>query len=158
MAALSTIIGAIGLGLGAVGTFVQMDAAQKQSQASIKAEELRKKQMDLENARQRRGVIRQALRARSAGLLVGADQGASGGSGVAGALGGISSQATGNLQGLNQSYELGQGMFAANSDMANAGALASFGGGLSSFGGALISNSQTLGNIGTYFTGKRGRG
>lgn len=155
MAVLSTIIGAVGLGLSAVGTFTQMQAAKKQEAASRRAEALREKQMQLETARQRRGVIRQALRARSAGLIAGSEQGASAGSGVAGALGGVTSQATSNLQGLNQSMELGQGMFKANADMAGAASMASFGAGLGSLGGAIFSNSQTLGNIGTYFSTPR---
>lgn len=155
MAVLSTIIGAVGLGLSAVGTFTQMNAAKKQAAASQRAEALREKQMNLENQRQRRGVIRQALRARSAGLIVGSEQGASAGSGVAGALAGVTAGAASNMQGLQQSYELGQGMFQANSQIAQAGAQASFGAGLSSLGGAIFSNSQTLGNIGTYFSQPR---
>lgn len=156
MAAISTLIGAVGLGLSAVGTVTQMQAAKAASRAEQRAEELRQRQMELETQRQRRGVVRQALRARSAGLIAGSDQGALNGSGVAGALGGISSQTAGNLQGINQGYELGQGMFAANVDRAKAGEMASFGAGLGSLGGAIFSNAGTLGNIGTYFTSPRG--
>lgn len=152
MAALSTIIGAVGLGLGAVGTVTQMIGSAQASEASKRAERIRERQMNLESSRQRRGIIRQALRARSMALTTGSDQGAMFGSGLAGGLGQIASSATGNIQGVNQSAELGTSMFRTNEQITSAQELASFGGGLSSLGSSLFSSSDTLGRIGNYFT------
>ena len=152
MAALSTIIGAVGLGLAAAGTVTQMVASGEQAAASRRQETLRRRQMDLESTRQRRGVIRQALRARSQALIAGTEPGASLGSGMAGGLGQVSSQAAGNLQGINQAQEIGIGMFQTNQQITGAQELASFGGGLSSLGSSFYSNSETLGRLGNYFT------
>jgi hypothetical protein len=152
MAAISTIIGAVGLGLAAAGTVTQMIASGEQAAASRRQEGLRRRQMDLETGRQRRGVIRQALRARSMALIAGSEQGASSGSGLAGGLGQIGSQAAGSVQGINQANEIGVGMFQTNQQITGAQELASFGGGLSSLGGSLMGNSETLGKLGQYFT------
>jgi hypothetical protein len=152
MAALSTIIGAVGLGLAAAGTVTQMVASGQQAAASRRQEVLRRRQMDLESSRQRRGVVRQALRARSMALIAGSEQGASQGSGLAGGLAQIGNQATSNMQGINQANEIGVGMFQTNQQITGAQELASFGGGLSSLGGSLMGNSETLGRLGQYFT------
>lgn len=156
MAALSTIIGAVGLGLSAAGTITSMIGQAQASDASKRQESLRRRQMDLETSRQRRGVIRQALRARSMSLISGSEQGALNGSGIAGGLGQIGGQATSNLQGINQAEEIGVGMFQTNQQITGAQELASFGGGLSSLGGSIYGSSETLGRLGTYFTSPRG--
>lgn len=152
MAALSTIIGAVGLGLAGAGTVTQMIGQSQAADASRRQERIRERQMNLETSRQRRGVIRQALRARSMALIAGSEQGASSGSGLAGGLGQISSGAAGNLQGLSQSSELGTAMFRTNEQITSAQELSSFGGGLSALGGSIFSNNETLSRLGTYYT------
>lgn len=157
MAAFTTIaagIGAVatlgGLALQAAGVGVQMDAANKQSEASQRAERLRAQQLSLESARQRRQALRNAIRARSVALSASTAAGASTGSGAAGGLGQIASQAGTNVQGINQGQEIGTNIFKANADEAAAGGQAAFGSGLSSFGGVLISNASSIGSIGEY--------
>ena len=155
MAALTTIIGAVGLGLSAAGTVTSMMGQAAASAASKRQEELRKRQMDLETNRQRRGVIRQALRARSMAMVNGQEQGAMFGSGMAGGLNSITSQAASNTQGLNQTQEIGVGIFKTNQQITGAQELASFGSGLSSLGNSVAGNSETFGRVGNYFTGNR---
>lgn len=145
-----TIIAGIGLVLGAVGTGVQVKAANDASEASKRAENLREQQMNLEAARQRRQVVRNALKARSMALNSATNQGASRGSGLQGGYGQIGSEAGGNILGINQGTAIGAGIFETNRDAAGAAALASFGQGLGSLGGALVNNSETIGKIATY--------
>lgn len=150
MAALSTIIAGVGLALGAVGTYTSVKGAQDQANAAKRAEKLRQRQMELEAMRQRRAALRTALRARSAGLVAATSQGAQGGSGLAGGMGQVGGDLGNNLVGINQSTEIGAGIFAANRAAAGGASLAAFGSGLSSLGGAMVSNADTLGRIGTY--------
>lgn len=156
MAALSTIIGAVGLGIGAAGTVVQYNAQRTAAAAQQRQERIRERQMELQATRQRRDAIRQSMRARSIALTTASDQGAGSGSGIAGGLGQIAAQGNSNLQGINQGVELGAEMFSTNRQIAGAQTLASFGSGLSSLGGSIYGASDTLGRIGNYFTQRRG--
>lgn len=151
MAAISTIIAGIGLAVGVAGTAVQVIGANQQAAAAKRAEDLRERQMNLEAQRQRRQAIRNALRARSIALTSATSQNAEGGSGLQGGFAQIGQQLGSNLQGINQSTEIGAGIFQANRDSAGASSLVSFGSGLSSLGGALVQNSETLGRVGTFF-------
>lgn len=128
------LFGAIGAVASIAGTFIQADAAAKQSQESARQEQLRKQQMTLESMRQRRQVIRNSLKARSLALVAGSAQGASFGSGLAGGLSQVSNQANENILGVNQGESLGGQIFDSNSKIAEYGAQAAFGGGLSSLG------------------------
>lgn len=156
MAAISTIIAGIGLAAGLAGTAVQVAGAGAASRASARAEKLREKQMNLESARQKRQIMRSALRARASALNSATAQGATGGSGLQGGYGQIGQGAGDNLLGVNNAQEIGAGIFKANIDSAGAQSLVAFGGGLSSLGGSLIDNSSTLGNITRYLTGNKG--
>ena len=75
-AAVSLAMGAIGLGLQAAGTMATMEGNRQAAAASKRAEDLRQKQMNLESMRQRRQVIRNAVRARSMALSGATAQGA----------------------------------------------------------------------------------
>lgn len=156
MAAVSTIIGAIGLGLGAIGTVTTMKGQQQQAQAANKAEALRKKQMTLDVARQRREIVRQQVMARSQALANATSQGAAQGTGLQGGYGQISSNSGNNMNYNRQSADIGYGMFNANMQATNAGTMASFGSGISNLGGTLMNNAQTIGRVGSYFAGKFG--
>lgn len=153
MAALSTVIGGIGLVAGLAGTAVQMAGANAQAQASKRAEQLRETQMNLESARQKRQVVRNALRARAMALVNATGQGASSGSGLQGGYGQIGQGTSENLQGINQGQTIGAGIFKANRDSFDASNMVSFGGGLTSLGGSLIDNASKIGSIATYASG-----
>ena len=150
---IETIIAAIGLGLGAVGTAVTVVGQQKQAKAQKKAETLRENQMNLEASRTRRQQVREMLAARGAALTAGADQGAGEGSGIAGGLAQIAGTGGSAITATNQNQTIGQNIFAANRQYASGGSMASFGGGISSLGGALIKNSATISKLGTYMSG-----
>lgn len=118
---LTGITGLIGTGVSAVGQLVAYQGAQK-------AEELRKRQMGLEIERARRSEIRNAVAARASAMVQGESQGAKGSSALAGGLSQITSSANSNIQGLNQSQEIGNEMFKANSMISRGQTLASIGG------------------------------
>lgn len=148
-------LAALGLVAGLAGTVVQMAGANAQAQASKRAEKLRETQMNLESARQKRQIIRNALRARSMALVNATGQGASSGSGLQGGYGQISQGTNENLQGVNQGQTIGAGIFKANRDSFDASNMVSFGGGLTSLGGSIVDNASTIGNIAAYAFGNR---
>ena len=151
----------IGLALSVLGAAKQASAAkqyQKGQEAAIaaqtRAEELRKRAMEIDAARRRREMIRQAMIARSQALTVATSQGASKGSGLQGAFGQISGGLAFGLEGVNQQEGIGQGLFAANVDLLNAKRMqagaetsSTIGKGISSLGGTLISNMEPIGKL-----------
>lgn len=139
-----------GLALQAVGTAAQVDAANKQTEASVRAERLRERQANLETMRQRRQAIRDSLRVRAQAISSATAQGASspGSSGLQGGLAQIGNRGAENVLGINQASEIGKGIFNANADYAKAGGQLALGQGLSSLGGALVNNAGTIGKIG----------
>ena len=152
MAAFSTLIAAVGVAAGIGGTIVQMQAAKKQEKAARRAENIREAQMNLESRREKRSVARQALVARAQALTSAETQGGVGGSGLAGGLAQIGSQAGQVSSAIDQNTQLGAGIFQANRDISAARSREAFGSGISSLGGALVNNSETLGRLGTYAT------
>lgn len=125
---------------GLVGTAVQGVGSLMQYQGAQKAEELRKRQMGLELERARRSEIRQAIVARATAMTQGEAQGAKGSSALAGGLSQITSQANSNIQGFNQSQEIGNEMFKANSMISKGQTLASIGGTFRDFSSQMATN------------------
>lgn len=148
MAGLSTIALVGGLALSAAGTGVQYAAAQDASDASKRAENARRAQMELEASRKKRELIRQGIIARAQATAVGTNQGAQDSSALAGALGGITGTETRGVQGVNSSVTLGREVFAANQQIAEAQELGALGQGLSSLGGAVNKQLGTIGRLG----------
>ena len=149
---LSGLAGAVGTAATIAGTGLQVAGQMKAQKAQEKAEQLRAAQMDIEATRQRRQIIRQALIARGEAVNSATAQGAAGGSGLAGGVSQIASQAGSNIAAVNTSQGIGQAMFSANRQLSQAQTMTSFGSGLSSLGGALFSNQQQIGRLGTYIT------
>lgn len=150
---LETIIGVIGLGLGAVGTGVQMVAASKAEKAQKRAETLRENQMKLEASRTRRQQVREMLAARGAALTAAESQGAGEGSGVAGGLAQVQNTGGSAINATNQNQAISSNIFSANRQYASAQTLSSIGGGIGSLGGALVKNQSTLAKVGNYMMG-----
>lgn len=156
MAAISTIIAGVGLGLGAVGAGVQY-AGQRRAQAGAeRAERLRQAQTELESQRQRRNIARQATVARATALSNSSAQGAEGGTGLQGGYGQIQGQAGNAMVAVNQNQDMTRNMFAFNRQISRGQTQTSMGSGLSSLGGALVNNSETIGRVGSYTFGIRG--
>jgi len=127
----------IGLAVAAVGAGVQFIGQQKQAAAQRKQNRLRRRQADLEAARKRRAVLREATIARAQTIAQASGQGVGlGGSTIAGATAGQSNVAAGNTLGINQGVQIGQQITSAQNQESRAGSLVSFGQGLSSLGPA----------------------
>lgn len=130
---LSLIASLVGTGVSAIG-------AAQQSEASKRAEQLRERQMNLEDRRQKQKNYRELLKGRAAALVGATAQGASSGSGLAGGYGQIGGTAATNFTGINKGTEIGAGIFDANMAATDAGTMVAFGQGLSSLG-------QQLGSV-----------
>lgn len=168
MAAFSTIIAAIGLGLTAAGLGTQMYGMQQTAEANKKlaenqkqSEAVRQQQMTLESMRRKREIIRNAQVASAQATATASAQGGAESSGFMSALSTVSSRAAGATLATNQNEELGNRMFAINSasagimgERANAEAISGMGSGMSSLGGALIKNSTEIGKVGNYLFGR----
>lgn len=151
MAAFSSIIAGIGAATTLAGTAVGVVGQMQSISASKKAEKLRKQQMDLDSARERREIARRAILARSQALTAGADQGATYGSGLAGGLAQITGEQARSTVAVNQNQTIGAGIFRANAQRAQGESIQSFGQGLQGFGGMLMDNSQLFGRVGAYY-------
>jgi hypothetical protein len=164
MAAVSTILAGIGLGISAAGTVAGVAAANEQNKAQKealaadqRAEDARRRAMDLDASRKRREIIRQAQLARATALTNATAQGAEAGSGLQGGFGAISGQSGVNTLGVTQNQELGGRIFDANAqknaahrNAASAGSMESLAMGISSLGGALTKNAGTIARIGGF--------
>lgn len=126
-AALTVVSGIVGIAVSAIGAYTQAKGAKK-------AEDIHKRQMDLQAERDRRGSLRQALIARATATSNATAQGADQGSGLAGGLGSISNQNAQNQQGINQGQQLGTQMFAANRQISRGQTMQSMGGAIQGFG------------------------
>lgn len=141
--AAGTIAGIAGTGLSVMGQFQANAEAKKQA-------ELAKTQMNLEANRQKRGIIRQAVMARSIALSNANAQGASESSGLAGGTAQITAEQGTSLTGVVHGQVLGNKMFASKGREAEAQTLSSIGSGLSSLGGALVENQERIARLGVY--------
>lgn len=147
--ATSTVIAGIGLAIGAFGAYKQYTAQQDAAKASKKAEKLRETQMNLDAQRRRREVIRKMIAERAASRANAAAQGASGSdSSVIGGQAQAVNTGAYNVNAINQSQEVGQGIFAANAQYADAYARAGFGEAISGFGGKIFDNSEMISRVG----------
>lgn len=164
MAAISTMIAAAGLALGAVGVGTQMYGASQSAEASSRMaaeqrrqEQLRQQQMTLESMRRKREIIRGAQVASAQAQAAAGAQGGAESSGLVSALSTISGREAGATLATNQNQELGNEMFKSNQNMAgfmasraNADMISGMGAGLGSLGGSLVRNSQQISQIGQY--------
>lgn len=136
-----------GLGLQAAGMIQQADASQEASEASKRAETARQKQLELESSRKKREIIRQGILAKAQATSTATAQGAQFGSTLPGAAGSIASHSAYGVGGVNESQFLGNQIFQANRDIADAQSDAATGAGLSSLGGALTKNLGIIGRL-----------
>lgn len=154
MAAFSSIIAGIGLAAGAAGTAVQMSGQKQAQKGAERAEKLREAQMNLDNQRSKRQIIRQSVAARAAALSGATAQGAQQSSGAIGGQQQVTSEAGQSVLAGDQNAQLGASMFSANRQISAGQTRSSFGSGISSLGGSLVSNSEMIGRIGNYYTGR----
>lgn len=153
MAAFTAAIALAGLALSGVGAAVQYSGQQKSLKAQKQAEDLRKKQMELDAARQRREIARKAMISRADALSNATNQGASQGSGLQGGFAQIANEAGRSTVAVNQNEQIGKGIFDANMRDFQGRSQAATGGAIGDVGGMFLNNSDLLGRVGTYFTG-----
>ena len=163
------IMGALGLGFGAVGAITGTIGAFKTAgaqrniaalEAQIEAQ--RKKAMELDARRRSIEVLRNQQRASALGLTAATAQGAQSagvaGSGYYGGQAQVAGQSNFNLMGIQQNLEIGRNIFDLNAkisgekmNIADYQTLTSLGQGLMGFGGAITGNLDKIGNLmGTY--------
>ncbi len=130
--------------LSLAGTGMQVFGQMQQAEAAKKAEKMRMKQMNLEAARAKREQIRRAQVASAKATASAVTQGAQFSSALAGGKAQIQNEAGRNMVAIEQDRKLGNNIFKANMDYADAGKLVALGGGVSSLGGAVSSMSGTL--------------
>ena len=138
---ISAVLGAIGVGVTAVGTVMQY-------QASMKNADIEETRMELEAQRHKRIQYREMLRSQAQAETAGASAGALSSSGV---MGGINQAANAGFQSIrdtNQNEQLGHQQFAAKRQEALGGTVASLCGGLSSLGNQFVKNQETITRIG----------
>lgn len=124
----------LSLGIGLGGLALQIfggvkSASNAKEQAAVSQQisgyerdenNVRQQAMQLSARRQQVEIFRNAQRMRAAGINAAVNQGASGGSGLQGALSYNTSQALWNSQGVNQNLDLGQQMFGIDNQISGA--------------------------------------
>ena len=170
MPTLTTIIGAVGIATSAAGMGLQYKGAQQQQKAQkvsqaaqMQAEDLKRRQMELDAMRRKREAIRQGQLAQSQALAVATAQGATGdgSSALMGIEGTLSGQVGRNLKAIEENREIGSSLFDANAQNSAGNAMAAkaagtvnMGAGLTSLGGSIVNNSKTIAKIGSVAVGK----
>lgn len=160
MPALTTAIAALGLLAAAGGTAASVIGAQKQASAEKQLAQQQQTQMNLDAARSRRNIARQAILSRSQALSNATNSGAGFGSssGVAGGQSGITSQAGVAGLGLSQNTSIANTSFGLQHDAFNGGTLAATGGAISSFGSMMMQQAPTIAKVGGYIMNGGGWG
>lgn len=167
MPAITTMIALASVAVAGAGVAMSMKAASANQEAqntiisNQKAEQAAQtQQMNLDAMRRKREIVRQSLAARANSLATTTNQGASLGSGLAGAYGGISGRTGTNYLGTNQNQELGAeigqaklGILGGYQQAAAAQTMGAIGSGLTSLGGAALKNIGMIDKLGDYFTG-----
>ena len=149
-----TAIALAGLGLSAAGTVMSVMGSEKQAAAEEGIAKQNQLQMNLDAARNRRSIARQATYARSTALSNATNSGAaaSGSSGVAGGMAAVTNQAGVAQLGNNQNQSIANTLFGLQQSAYEGGTLAMTGGAIGQFGGTIMQNTPQLAKAGSYFT------
>lgn len=144
-------IAAIGVGIAGYGAVSSSQASKKASKLSRQAEQVRKEQLTLDSARQRRQVARNAAQARANALAAGVASGGAidGTSRIEGVQAGLTSQEGEQLNTIDRAEELGFSLFNINQALSTARSDVATGNAIQNFGVSLLGNAQTISNVGT---------
>lgn len=156
-------IGAIGMGISAIGTATGLFGASAANEANQhliaaqkQAETLRYQQMQSDAERKRRQSIRQGIIQQHQSVSNTTLQGAGESSGASGAQGQANQETGWNVAGVNIAEHFGKGIYQANlqalqakSELADAQEISSIGSGLSSLGGAVLGNIGAISSLTT---------
>lgn len=153
--ATTTIIAVAGIATAAAAGVQQSRAQRQASDASQRGEDIRAQQLELENTRRQRALLRQAQAASAQSLATATARGVAQSDIAPGAIGQIESQLGQNLLAQSENTALSRGIFDANRDIAEAKADAAEAGAIGDFGKTLFANSDKLGAIGSNIAGKQ---
>lgn len=151
-------IGAIGMGISAIGTGLGLwgsseaaEAQQKLTAAQMQAEKLRYEQMKNEAERKRRQAIKMQIQQQHTAVSNATLQGAGESSGAYGAYGQTNQEGSWNVGGVNIAEHFGTEIYKANmaalqakGELADAQSLQQMGAGISSLGGAVLGNMGAI--------------
>ena len=130
------------------GMYKGNKAGKAMEEATIRREKLNEQRMKLEAANQRRKATREMLAARAMSLANASAAGAQFGSGYAGGQAQIGSSYGTNMGIINQNENIGEGIFAANADIARASRDQNTAQGIMNLGKDIFASSQAIGRIG----------
>ena len=144
-----------GMATSAYGKYGQSKAYKKISQAEIRAENARQKQMELENKRKQRDILRNAQVARANALSKTSSSGASadGSSALPGVYGQIATDAGQQILATAENTQIGREIFAANRDASKARGQAATYGAIAELGSQITGSSRSIAQIGTSLFG-----
>jgi hypothetical protein len=153
MAAITAIIATtaavVGAGTAIKGSIDSSNAQKKASKASAAQEAVRKDQLALDSARQRRQVSRTAAVQRANALAAGVAAGAQESSRIEGIQSSLTSQEGEQTGVISQAEELGFSIFNLNQQLSDARGDASTAGAIQNLGVLGLQNAQTIGNVGS---------
>ena len=136
-----TLPPAIATGLSIAGTVRGFQGAEQQEEAGRRAEALRAQQARLEQARRSREIYRQAQMARANAVSASTARGSVDSTALQAALGSIQNQSGAQQLALAENAGIGNQLFEANTQMAEAG--------------GMIAEGNSLGQLGRTITGLR---
>ena len=139
--------------MSAYGTVASAQAQGQQAKAQKRAEGARQAAQDLDARRRRRKIIREQIQARAQSLATATAQGGATSSSVEGAFATSAGNAQTAISGVNQNQQLGNEVFAANQQYAQASGQAATGAAISQIGGNIYQNAGTIGRVGQYAFG-----
>lgn len=149
---LEVAIAAVGVGLAGYGAYQQFQGQKAATAASVNAENLRKKQMNLEAERQRRQAIREGVVSRGQAVNNAANQGAEQSSALQGGVAQTTAQAATNITSINQSETIGNAIFDANADLAKAQGQIAMGQSFGDAGNKILNNIPAITRVGGFVT------
>lgn len=147
--AFATAIALIGTAIAGAGMVQQRSATREASRASRRGEEIRRKQLELENIRTQRAIIRQAQQARALAISAASSRGAISSDVLPGAFGQIATQSGAQLLAQSENTQLSREMFDANAAFSTAKADAQNAAGMVDFGKSLFGNAERIASVGT---------
>lgn len=146
--AIGATTGTIGTVISAAGTAGSLYANAQGSEASKRAEALRKQQLELDNRRRVMSLLREAQANRSRAITSATANGLIQSSALEGGLGSIGTQNASNVNAQFENYSIGSQIFDANAQYSEARAMSTNFGAVTDFGKSLFTNSERIGRIG----------
>jgi len=148
-AIIATTAAVVGTGLSVKGAIDSSNSQKKASRASAAQEQLRKEQLQLDSARQRRQVARTAAVSRANALAAGVATGAQDSSRAEGVQSSLTSQEGEQTSVISQAENLGFSIFNLNQQITEARSDAATSGAIQNAGLLAVQNAQTIGNVGS---------